>query len=1109
MRRKLLSALVIVFVPLFIFGQLPREGAVIRGTVTDAETGEPLVGTNVLIGALNIGDASGNDGTYRITIPANLVRGQEAVLTAQFIGYHTSVATVILTPGTITQDFSLASDVLGLEEIVVTGVVGEMEAARVPFAVGRLSAEDLEVPAVSAEGALRGKIAGVRVVKASGQPGSSASVQLRGATSINATDRSQEPLYIVDGVILSEGGSMADIDAQDIEKIEVVKGAAGASLYGSRAAHGVVQITTKRGKTVPVNQTRITVRSETGYNELAKKIDLVSYHAYKIAETSYTDANGRAVTPGDFIDKDGNWLDPRSSDREIEWFDDAETIRFQDKPYKYVCTGVPDTLIGGVWHTSVEGPPTLLPEGGFDHIDRFFDPGQYQTSSISVAQNTPSTNFFASFTNTQEPGVLYNMEGNNRNSLRVNLDHNIRRELELSVSTYYSQSTMDEVAERMGTASPLFDLTFMPVDVDLLKVDEWDYEREALGGLWLPTEDQIFIKADPTNTEEENPIYQLLYRDRSRTRNRFLTNARLSYRPLIWFGLEANLSLDRTEHDREYYYPKGYKSQSGGGSLGSLDKYHSFNEAINADVTASFNQTIGALNLRSKLRYLYEEDKFASTTAYGRDFGVGDVPSLDAAIYSSVESEQTKVIAEGYYFIGGADYAGKYIVDLMYRKDGSSLFGAKERWHNYYRYSGAYRISEEPFWLLKPLINELKLRFSLGTAGSRPAFEAQYETYPISGGLIDLGDRTLGNKTLKPEFATETEMGLDFALLDRIRVELTSAKSVIEDQILLVPLKCFFGYKTQWQNAGELTAKTLEARLQAVLMESRDLSWSANLFYDRTTQVITDFKLPSYTWAPPNTQDMTTFYNREGETLGDMYGTQFVTSKKDLPEDAEPSEFQVNDDGYVVWVGAGNSYTQGLSDSLWGTSSADGAYSWGIPIEYYDEEEGTDFVKIGSAVPDFHYGFSTNLRLGPLTFYALFEGQAGGHIYNMTSQWGMRDDKVAEVDQYGKAEGDKKPTVYYQKLYNVREPSGHFVEDGSYLKLQELSIRYGFSLPGLANRIVLGVVGRNLITWTDYSGYDPEVGIGGGQGGSAVLTRFDGFGYPNFRSYSFIFEVEL
>lgn len=1112
-----------LLIPFLVAGLLAQEGATITGTVTSAETGEPLIGTNVYIGALNLGDASGGDGTYRITVPARLVQGQEADLTVNFIGYRSTIATITLSPGVTTQDFSLERDVLGLEEIVVIGMVGETAAAKMPFAVGRIRAEDLQVPAISAEGALRGKIAGVRVVKGSGQPGSSASVQLRGATSINASGRSQEPLYIVDGVILSDGASMADIDAQDIESIEVVKGAAGASLYGSRAAHGVVQITTSRGKNLALGRTRIAFRSETGYNQLPKKIPYVSNHTFKLAESSYTDDNGHAVASGDFINDDGNWIDPRSADqagtRAIDWFGDAANgIRFQDNPYKWVATGVPDSLLmytsgadsgkhywGPGHRRTAISPPLALPEGGFDQQDRFFDPGQFQITSVSLSQNSPSTNFYASFTNTQEPGVLYNLRGNERNSLRVNLDHNIMETLELSVSTYYAQSTMDEAAERMLANSPFFDITFMPPDVDLLMVDKTDYEREALEGLWAPDTESVFIWADPTNTEEANPIYQLLNRKRERTRNRFLTNVRLNYRPFTWFGLEGNVSLDRTEHARSYFYPKGYKSLSGGGRLGSLDKLNSSNEALNADLTASFLQSLGALTLRSKLRYLYEQDRYEETEAYGSNFAVGKVPSLDVAANTSVGSEKREVLAEGFYFIGGVDYGGKYILDAMLRRDGSSLFGADERWHNYYRFSGAYRISEEPFWApLKGLFNEFKLRISQGTAGSRPRFTAQYETFSVEGGFVS--KENLGNTVLKPEFATETEMGIDFALRDRISVQLTTAKSVIEDQVLLVPMAGYFGYEAQWQNAGTLEAKTLEASVQAVLLQSKDLSWTANLVFDKTTQVITDFNLPAYTWEAPRSQDFFVFYNREGEVLGDMYGVRWLTSMDDLPTGASSDEFDINDDGYVVWVGTGKKYTQGISDSLWGTSSSDGDYGWGMPIAEEDTA-GSTFLKMGSVVPDFSYGFSTHLRLGPLSFYALFEGQTGGYIYNMTSQWGMRDNKVAEVDQFGKDDVDKKPTLYYQKLYNVREANSHFIEDGTYFKLQELSLRYNLNLMG--TRLTVGVVGRNLLTWTDYSGYDPEVGVGGGEGGSAVMTRFDGYGYPNFRSYSFVFEVEL
>ena len=1091
MLKKLVAAFGMLLIPIFAVAQTGQD-AVITGTVTDASTGDPLLGANVYIGVLGVGDATGEDGTYSILVSGSMVNGQDVVVTADFIGYASVTTTLTLTSGDHSVDIAMGRDVLGLQAIVVTGVVGATPMTKMPFAVGRLTAADLIVPASSAEAAIRGKIAGVKVIKGSGRPGTAASVQLRGATSINASGRTQSPLYIVDGVILSAGATMADIDARDIETIEVIKGAAGASLYCSRAAAGVINIRTARGKNLAIGQTRITFRTETGTNELPNRIKLVQNHFYKVNAA------------GDFIDADNAVVDPRDAGggRVIDAFapDSVSGIWFQDKAYKWVTTGVPEDEGGGA--------PTLLPSGGFDHLDRFFIPGEFVTSTISIARNSASTNFFASFVNNQEPGILFNLNGNVRNSLRVNLDHRIRESLRLSVSTYYSQSKIDDADDLLGSA--FFALTFMPPDVDLLLKDENDYERTSLNGAWDPKlgdDAQIFIVPDPFNALEPNPLYELLYEIRDTRRNRFLSNMSLNYQPLSWLSLEANLSLDRTERSSEFYRAKGYKTETPGlVQKGTLNRENRSNEAINADFTASFHQSIGVANLRAKLRYTFEQDVFERTNANGSDLTVGGVRSLEAAAIPSIGSGATKILAEGFFLIGGLDIADRYIIDVLTRQDRSSLFGPDERDQTYYRVSAAYRISEEPFWVLKGLINEFKIRYSQGTAGNRPSFSAQYETYGLSNGVLGAAT-TLGNASLKPEFATETEIGLDFAIMNRIYIQLTQATSIVEDQILLVPLSGTYGVESQWKNAGTLETSTLEASLQANILRVGSLSWDVGFVFDKTTQEITEFTVPAYTWAPPGSQGMTIFFNREGETLGTMYGIRWMTSTADLPTGATASEFAVNDDGYLVWVGAGNSYTDGISNILWGTSSSDG-YDWGMPIAELDAD-GKEFLEIGVSVPDFSYGFTTTLRLGGLSLYALFEGQEGGNIYNMTGQWGMRDNKVAAVDQLGKAEGDKKPTAYYQVLYAVRKPNSNFVEDGSYLKLQELSLRYNLSIPGLVNRITVGAVGRNLFTWTNYSGYDPEVGTSGGQGGSAVLARFDGYQYPNFRSISIIVEVAL
>ena len=150
----------------------------------------------------------------------------------------------------------------------------------------------------------------------------------------------------------------------------------------------------------------------------------------------------------------------------------------------------------------------------------------------------------------------------------------------------------------------------------------------------------------------------------------------------------------------------------------------------------------------------------------------------------------------------------------------------------------------------------------------------------------------------------------------------------------------------------------------------------------------------------------------------------------------------------------------------------------------------------------------------PAVVFVLFDGQSGGNIYNHTRQWGAREAATGDVDQYGKEDGLKKPTIYYRDLYHVNAPNDFYVEDGSYLKLRELAVKYniaslvdlrGFGVSGLN----VGIVGRNLFTWTKYKGYDPEVGRGGGQLGSAVNARVDSYTYPNYRTFSFTLDVDF
>jgi hypothetical protein len=504
------------------------------------------------------------------------------------------------------------------------------------------------------------------------------------------------------------------------------------------------------------------------------------------------------------------------------------------------------------------------------------------------------------------------------------------------------------------------------------------------------------------------------------------------------------------------------------------------------------------------VRALIERESNLITRALGTNFAAPGVRSLQNATQRFFPADTLQEIrTNGYFLTGAADYKGRYILDGLVRRDGSSLFGPEERYNNYYRVSGAYRLSEEGWWPFAS-VNEFKLRASRGTAGGRPSFADQYESFSFTegGGLVKT---TLGNRNLRPELATETELGVDAIFRDRYSLQLSYAHNRVEDQLLLVPLASVYGYPNQWQNAGTVQGNTIEATLEAQLVRRPTFTWRLGVVADRSRNRITEFDLPCF-----STQEIA--FRCAGETLGAMYGFRFVQSTGELPADAQAraAEFQRNDDGVLVWVGANNTFRDGETKSLWGTSGAVGAttYRWGEPITLRDATGSNALVRIGDGNPDFHFGVSNNVSWRALSLFALVDANVGGQVYNAINQRMYQYGRSADVDQAGKPQDLKKPVDYYVALYSAANPTSYFVEDAGFVKLREVALRYrlGSRLIGPlarlgADGVSLAAIGRNLLTFTGYKGYDPEVGNG--------IVRRDAYQYPRYRTITGSVEVNF
>jgi TonB-linked SusC/RagA family outer membrane protein len=1031
---------------------LAAQGGRIAGTVTDSVARQPVAGAEVRVVGTGFRAATTRDGAYAIE---HVPPGTYAV-EVRHIGFRPLRRTgvEVTAGGSTALDFGLAATMFALEEIVVTGVVSETEATMLPFTVGRLDADRAPVPPPNALEAIQGKIAGVNVMPTSGQPGSGASVQLRTPTSIN---KSNDPLIAVDGVILgTTSGTEADLNSLDIERIEVLKGAAAASLYGSRAQAGVMQIWTRRGDRLDEGRTQLTLRSEVGFNSLAHKVRWAQYHSYRMnaAQTSYVNLAGRDTNRAGRVDERP----------------DSAGYGFQDNPY---------------------------PAGTrvFDQVESFFDPGSYYTNSITLAQRSGVTNWFASLGNHRSEGVMTGVGAYRRNDIRFNLDHRPRTDLSLSFSAYYSRSARDELE-----GNTFFDLINIAPDANLLEPD--------------PDGTPYAFQPDPVGIRP-NPLYKNAAEDDWTTRGRFLGAMTLRYSPRPWLALDGNVSYDRSDRYSFFFLDRGLKSdQYQTGGPGFITQENEFADAVNASASVTVNHQVGATSIRTMLRALMEREENTEVTASGEQLAVVGLPDLTNAQVRSVNSAFIGIRANSYFGITSVEHRGKYIFDGLLRRDGSSLFGPGERWHTYNRVSMAYRMAEEPWWPLEQ-IGEFKLRFSRGTAGGRPTFADQFETYDIDGAGT-LTKETLGNELLKPERSTELEYGLDLFAFDRVSVQLTYARNTVRDQLILIPQFAAIGYPFQWQNAGTIQGNTFEATVEAQLVNRPNLTWRAGLVFDRSRHRITEFDRPCFRTGVS--------YRCAGEPLGVMYGAHFLRNPGELGfvPDSLRNQFAVNDDGLLVPVGldtAGGAnrpfrYTEGVSRGMWGRNvTINGvSYAWGVPIRQLDASGNPALVRIGNSSPNFHFGISNELKWRNFVVYGLVDVQVGGQVYNATKMRQYQWYRSGDEDQAAKPEELRKPPSYYAALYNGNDESDWFVEPGGFMKLRELSIRYRVPVarvPGLRSLGVSGawvaLVGRNLFTITNYSGYDPEV-----RDEEAIAAiRADDFDYPRFRTVTMTVSIEF
>ncbi len=968
---------------------------VITGVVTDQD-GEPIPGATVLLEKTTIATMTDLEGKFSLSIPT-----ETGTLIISYIGYQTTKITI---SEETYYSITLKTDEFGLDEIIVSGVAGNTPTKKLTVTVEKVGGEQLnKAPASSTSSALQGKVAGVIVKSGSGDPSSGSSIKLRGVSSIRG---SSSPMIIVDGVIVNT--SLADISAADIKSVEIVKGAAAASLYGSKAANGVIVVTTKRGKDIK-DKFRITVRNEYGITKLANKLELATHHPYQLA--------------------DDNDEYPFTKYANVVYSENGD-----------VETGIPTPTIEGF----ADQPYYTIR----DHQSIFFKQGKYYTNYISLGKNTENLNMFLSFENYHNTGIIFETEGYGRKNFRFNADVRLNKYFSLSTSNMYMLSHADNAGGGFGN------VLLVAPDIDL-------FAENADGTPYKIQHD--------TWSNSQNPLYPLNYRELTKDKNSYLSNFSLKLDLTNDLYFDAKYTFEKQNILDNDLKPLGYLYGSNS-SEGYLSKANYTANSGNFQTTANYNKSIKDFTVKAKISYLFEDKIWDGFTATGKGFAVEGIPQFNYMTQdqSKNSSKNGEIISENVFGILDFDYKSKYLFSGLVRRDGSSLFGEDQRWHTYYRVAGAYRISED---IKIPGIQEFKLRAALGTAGNRPSFYDQYETYSVSNGKVY--KYQLGNRELRPSKSTEKEFALDLQFLKKFNFRASWSETLSEDVILEVPLKSYLvGFITQVQNAATIESNSLEFSLNYKAISNKNTNLDFNLFYDRVRQKVIQIDIKDYYVGA--------FQVAEGENYGVIVGKKWLTSladmEKQLSEEETISDYEINSEGYVIPAG-----TQGTVDEK--------------PIALDADKDGNaDKVVIADCNPDFNLNLTSTLSYKGFSIYMLWSWKKGGDIYNKRKQNLFVEYRAAEIDQSGKSQ--KKAIYYYSTFYDLSSINSYFVEDGTYIKLRELSLSYTYKLKSsFVKSVKISAIGRNLFTITKYSGYDPEVG-------SSSNFSYDNYGYPNFRTYT-------
>lgn len=1031
----------------------------VTGTVIASDDGKPIPYANVLVEGTTTLAFTDDNGKYTISVP------KDGNLVVSYMGYSTIKVPV---NGRAVINIEMHPDAMTLDETIVVAY-GTSKKGTFTGAASVLKADAIQdVPSTSFENALNGKIPGLQITQSSGQAGSTSNIRIRGTGSMNA---SNEPLYVIDGVPVSSGntGQMSDyiyssnnimntLNPNDIESITVLKDAAASSLYGSRAANGVIMVTTKKGK---LGKPTVTFKASVGITpswatknyEAASVQDQIQLE-YEIFH-DYRTTNGRTETQAN------------------EYSLNQLNNRFGKHGYEFTSDGT-----GRYAHINITGKTDGVENRDgkyFDWEDALFRTAVYQTYDLSVSGGTDKTSYYSSFAYTSDKGraIVNEFE---RLSGRISLNQKVGKHVEFTTNVNIAHTNQKGYNDTRNTNSNYFMQTR-----NLLWPFYWPTNYKT-GEAWTARYGSLAQNSLYYNDEWEN----------SSKTFRVQASEALTVHIIDGLDLKSIFSYDNSEvKDHLYYSANHFSASSTDGRVVEMSTNY---RTLVSSTTLNYSKTFAEKHTLNALVGFEIEDK---DSQYQRSTGeflptsslhtVSTAGVLDAAGYSWGNS-MASILSRLEY-----NYDARYYISGSYRRDGSSKLSPDARWGNFWSIAGSWKINNEKFLRSADWLTNLRLRASYGVNGTLPSdnygwrslTEYTYKYMEQPGGALT----NIANANLSWETSYTANVALEFGFFDQrlygtVEFFNRDSKDLLQD----VPISTITGFSSTLQNIGEINNKGWEIEIGGDIIRSKAVTWSASLTASMIKSKVTKlYDGQEKIWYDPTGgDDRCKFLYREGESTLSYYGYEWAG--------VDPSN------GKNVW------YINDTDDQGNIQPSEGGDFVYNGRAASYDYRKANNII-LGNADPKIYGGFNTDVTWKGITLGLNFIFKLGAKLYDAAEKdvdddgyyWErIRSQRVADNRWTTEGQMTTIPQISGNDLMDAMQTSSRHLHTGDFLRLKNISLSYSFPKT-LVNKIGLGSArvyfnGQNLLTWSAFNEVDPEVNAYGTRGWETPFGKTYTFG---------------